>query len=80
MDCSLPGSTRRASLSGLPFPTPGDLSNAGLEPGSLVSPALTHRFFFTTELPGKPIESIFEDGNNWPNSPLSCGLGVLNLF
>ena len=31
--------------SGLPFPTPGDLSNPGIEPLSLASPALAGRFF-----------------------------------
>ena len=79
LDYSLPGSSRQEYSSGLPFPTPGDLPNAGLEPESLVSPALAHGFF-TTEPPGKPIQGIFEDGNNWPHSPLSCGPEVLNLF
>ena len=36
--------------SGLPFPSPGDLPNLGMEP---VSPALAGRFF-TTEPPRKP--------------------------
>ena len=36
--------------SGLPFPSPGDLPNPGIEP---TSPALPGRFF-TTEPPGKP--------------------------
>ena len=35
--------------SGLPFPSPGDLLNPGIEP---VSPVLAGRFF-TTEPPGK---------------------------
>ena len=29
----------------LPFPSPGDLSDSGIEPMSLVSPAMTGRFF-----------------------------------
>ena len=33
--------------SGLPFPTPGDLPNPGIEPASLASPALAGRFFTT---------------------------------
>ena len=37
---------------GLPFPSPGDLPDPGIEPGS---PALADGFF-TTELPGKPFE------------------------
>ena len=38
---------------GLPFPTPGDLPDPGIEPVSLASPALPGRFF-TTVPPGKP--------------------------
>ena len=37
-------------LLGLPFPSPGDLPDPGIEP---VSPALAGGFF-TTEPPGKP--------------------------
>ena len=39
-------------LSGLPFPTPGDLPDTGIKPTSPESPALVGRFF-TTEPPGK---------------------------
>ena len=41
---------RQGYLSGLPFSTPGDLPDPGIE---LMSPALAGRFF-TTEPPGKP--------------------------
>ena len=34
--------------SGLPFPTPGDLPNPEIKPMSLLSPALTGRFFTTS--------------------------------
>ena len=34
--------------SGLPFPTPGDLSDPGIEPTSLESPALAGGFFTTS--------------------------------
>ena len=44
------GFSRQESWSGLPFPSPGDLPNPGIEP---VSPALADGFF-TTESPGKP--------------------------
>ena len=47
------GFPRQEYWSGLPFPSPGDLCNPGIEPASLVSPALTGGFF-TTEPPGKP--------------------------
>ena len=43
---------RQVYWSGLPFPTPGDLLDPGVELVSLVSPALAGRFF-TTVLPGK---------------------------
>jgi len=37
----------------LPFPTPGELPDPGIEPASLGSPALAGRAF-TTGPPGKP--------------------------
>ena len=43
----------RQYCSGLPFPSPGDLLDPGIEPTSLASPGLVGRFF-TTVLPGKP--------------------------
>ena len=47
------GFLRQDYWSGLPFPTPGDLPDAGIEPWSPVSsPALTSGFF-TTVPPGK---------------------------
>ena len=44
------GFSRQEYWSGLPFPSPGDLPNPGIEP---VSPALAGRFF-TPALSGKP--------------------------
>ena len=44
------GFPRQEYWSGLSFPTPGDLPDAGIKP---VSPALAGGFF-TTEPPGKP--------------------------
>jgi len=38
------GLSRQEYWSGLPFPTPGDLSDPGIEP---TSPALAGRFFTT---------------------------------
>ena len=57
MDCSLPGSSvhefyRQEYWSGLPFPSPGDLPNPGIEPGSLMSLALAGGFFTTNTGPG----------------------------
>ena len=45
--------SRQEYWSGLPFPTPGDLPDQGIEPTFFVSPALAGRFF-TTVPPGKP--------------------------
>ena len=39
--------SRQEYWSGLPFPSPGDLSYPGIEPVSLVPPALAGRFFTT---------------------------------
>ena len=38
---------RQEYWSGLPYPPPGDLPNLGIEPTSLMSPALASRFFTT---------------------------------
>ena len=40
--------SRQEYWSGLPFPSPGNLSNPRIEPVSLVSPALTDGFFTTS--------------------------------
>ena len=45
--------SRQEYCSGLPFPTPGNLPNPGIEPSSFVSPALAGGFFITAS-PGKP--------------------------
>ena len=59
VDYSLPGSSvygvfQARIWTRLTFPTPGNLPDPGIEPVSLVSPALAGGFF-TTDLPGKPI-------------------------
>ena len=50
--------SRQEYLNGLPFPTPKHLPNSGIEPASLVSPALAGGFF-TTALSGKPNEAFY---------------------
>ena len=56
MNCSLPGSSLHGILSrqeyrrGLPFPSPGDLPNPGIEPRSPTFQADA----LTSEPPGKP--------------------------
>ena len=39
---------RQEYWSGLPFPSPGDLPDPGIQPVSLVFPALAGRFFSTS--------------------------------
>ena len=53
MDYNLPGSSVHGILhqeywNGLPFPSPGDLPNPGIEPESLLSPALAGGFLTTS--------------------------------
>ena len=42
--------SRQEHWSGLPFPSPGDLSHPGIKPASLASPALAGRFFTSQDL------------------------------
>ena len=60
------GFSRQEYWSGLPFPSPGDLPDPGIEP---VSPALAGGFF-TTELPRK-LSEAYKAGENWELRPLS---------
>ena len=46
--------SREEYWSGLPFPAAGDLPDPGIQPASLLSPALASGFF-TTAPPGKPL-------------------------
>ena len=60
MDCSLPGSlsmgfSRQEYWSGLPFPSPGDLPEPGIEAGSPISQADA----LPSEPPGKQREPHF---------------------
>ena len=48
------GFPRQEYWRGLPFPSPGDLPNPGIEPEFLISLALAGGFF-TTSAPGKPV-------------------------
>ena len=54
------GFPRQEHWNGLPFPSPGNLPDPGIEPAS---PAFAGRFFIT-EPPGKPI-SIMTNIQNW---------------
>ena len=64
--------SRQEYWSGLPFPPPGDLSDPGIEPASLVSPTLAGRFL-TTEPPGK---AVFKQ-KPWSSTPSQICLSML---
>ena len=51
------GFSKQEYWNGLPCPPPGDLSHPGIEPTSLLSPALAGRFF-TVVPPGKPFRLL----------------------
>ena len=61
------GFSRQEYWSGLPFPPPGDLLDAGIEP---TSPALTGEFFITVP-PKKPYRQghLFITNPIWPPCP-----------
>ena len=81
--CSPPGSSvhrifQQEYWSGLPFPTPGDLPDPGIEPMSPMSPTLGG-IFFTTQATWEPYHSrktvtvcsrdkrlLFRDSPPWP--------------
>ena len=49
------GFSRQEHWSGLPCPPPGDLPNPGIQPASLISPALAGEFFTTSATWETPI-------------------------
>ena len=72
--------SRQEYWSGLPLPSPGDLPYAGMEPASLVSPALAGGFFTTNAtwqeyLSGLPLSSPVDlpDPGIEPVSPALAG-------
>ena len=62
--------SRQEYCSGLPFPSPGDLPNPGLEPKS---PAL-QADSFSPETPGKPKQSL------WNSPGKNIGVGIHSLL
>ena len=56
--------SRQECWSRLPFPTPGDLPEPGIESASLASPVLAGRFFPTVP-PGKPKLTVLQLGGFW---------------
>ena len=61
---SVPGIVRHEYRSGLLFPSPGDLLDPGIEPMSLVSPALAGGFFITVPH-GKPLVIHGKSSQEW---------------
>ena len=59
------GFSRQEYCSGLPCPPPGDLPNPGIEPVSLMSPALTGGFFPTSATWEAPLESWDNVCSSW---------------
>ena len=73
------GFSRQEYWSGLPFPPPGDLPDAGIEPVSLMSPALAGSFFTTNatwEAPYVPYSAVY----NLKNHIILCALVNLTLL
>ena len=60
------GFLRQEYWSRLPFPSPGDLPDPGIEPAVTASAALAGGFC-TTEPPGKPSEVAYKNINNMIN-------------
>ena len=61
------GFSRREYWSGLPFPPPGDLPHPGVDPESLVSPALASGFFTTGTTSEAPCNSGHPVNVDWRN-------------
>ena len=64
------GFSRQEYWSGLPFPSPGDLPDSGIEPGS---PAL-ETDVLTSEPPGKPSRSLLVNYSEEAMAPHSSTL------
>ena len=58
------GSSRQEYRTGLPFPSPGDLPDPGIEAETLLSPALSGGFL-TTAPPGKPLLCTRKMKTHW---------------
>ena len=69
------GFSRQEYWCGLPFPTSGDLSNPGIKPTSLASPALPGRFFTSGQLRSLEMPNSIQfshsvvSNSSWPHGP-----------
>ena len=59
------GVSRQEYLNGLPFPSPGDLPDTGIEPVSLMSPALSGGFFTTNATWEALTQGIFQQEKSY---------------
>ena len=85
-DCSPPGSSvhgilQARILSGLPCPSPGDLSDPEIKPESLMSPALVGGFFTTsTTWKAHAHFNYCQTGVGERGEVHHCGQTLLSLF
>ena len=73
------GFSRQEYWSGLPCSPPGDLSIPGIEPGSLMSPALAGGFFTTSAIILDTV-IILDTPSDVPQYLLFSGLSFLTFF
>ena len=73
------GFSRQEYWSGLPFPSPGDLPDPGMELASPASLALAGRFF-PTEPPGKSFDSLRSHGLYSPWNSLGQNTGWIAVL
>ena len=71
------GFSRQGYWSGLPFPSPGDLPDPGIEPMSLTSPTL-EGWFFTTNTKLLVWTTLFPDQQDWKTTGNLKGKGGSN--
>ena len=70
------GFSRQEHWSGLPCPPPGNLPNPGIEPSSLMSPALVGRFFTTSATWEAPAPVHRTATQPWTSPPSKEAPGV----
>ena len=74
------GLSQQEYWSGLPFSSPGDLPEPGIELVSLVFPAMADEFF-TTEPPGNPLSwSLLDSLFTAPNRAKMRLIPQLNIY
>ena len=73
------GFSKQGYGSGLPCPPPGDLPDTGMEPVSLMSPALVGRIF-TTAPPGRLLGGPSPQSQIAGSSGLSLKLGFCRIY